>query len=103
MCNKAICLLPRGNVLHVLASLRDAPRLTLFLFFRLFLRALETVSSGPHACDSSLPPLFCWTQAILVRRANLILCLFCTKQTITTLEGEGRVADNESVKSMFLL
>lgn len=98
MCNKAIYLLPRGNVLHIVASHWDAPRLTL-LFFRLFLGALETVSSGPHACDSSLPPLFCWTQAILVRRANLILCLFCTKQTITTLGG--RVADNESVKSMF--
>lgn len=41
---------------------------------------------GPRECDSSLLQLFCrrgeghcCTVAVLVRWANLILCLFCTK------------------------
>lgn len=46
MCNKAICLLPRGNVLHILASLRDAPRLALFYFSGFFSELLRRSPRG---------------------------------------------------------
>lgn len=91
--------------MHILASLSDAPQ---FLARALHFRDTEDLKWSPEATWMSqfiAPALLkkrashFWTQVILVRWANLILCLFLNQtQTITTLE---RVTDNESVKSMF--